>query len=169
MKCIIFLACPFSSIPILYYSYQDVVFLYCSSFSSFVLLHKSLTAFVSISKKFKWLRIPPKRLLLKSSICLDCSRSPALKPSIFKVDDHLRIPGRDNDYDPEILSIGPYHHGKSGLQNMDQHKCWYLKQLLSRKNESVERYVHCRGSNGRKSTEMLLPSLLILTLMSLSR
>lgn len=82
-----------------------------------------------------------KEIALEIKHMLDCSRSPALKPSIFKVDDHLRIPGRDNDYDPEILSIGPYHHGKSGLQNMDQHKCWYLKQLLSRKNESVERYV----------------------------
>ncbi|KAL0294319.1 UNVERIFIED_CONTAM: hypothetical protein Sangu_2518700 [Sesamum angustifolium] len=66
---------------------------------------------------------------------------PESKPSIFKVDDHLRTAGRDNDYDPEALAIGPYHHGKSGLQNMDQLKIWYLKQLLSRRNETVERYV----------------------------
>ncbi|KAK4425610.1 hypothetical protein Salat_1755000 [Sesamum alatum] len=82
-----------------------------------------------------------KEIALEIKHMLDCLRSPALKPSIFKVDDHLRIAGRDNDYEPEVLSIGPYHHGKSSLQNMDLHKCWYLKQLLSRKNDSVEKYV----------------------------
>ncbi|KAK6161486.1 hypothetical protein DH2020_004867 [Rehmannia glutinosa] len=71
--------------------------------------------------------------------CLPCTPS---KPSIFRVDGHLRSRGWDNVYDPEILSIGPYHHGNSRLQNMEQLKYRYLKRLLKRKEEqSVDRYV----------------------------
>ncbi|KAL2530017.1 Plant protein of unknown function [Forsythia ovata] len=63
------------------------------------------------------------------------------KPSIFRVDDHLRSTNPE-DYDPKIIAIGPFHRGKHHLQNMEQHKIRYLKLVLQRKNESsVERYV----------------------------
>ncbi|KAG8370290.1 hypothetical protein BUALT_Bualt14G0101600 [Buddleja alternifolia] len=63
------------------------------------------------------------------------------EPSIFKVHT-LRSDARDNVYDPKILAIGPYHHKKSSLQNMEQYKCRYMKQLLWVNNEqSVDRYV----------------------------
>ncbi|KAI3469637.1 hypothetical protein Pfo_026300 [Paulownia fortunei] len=64
-----------------------------------------------------------------------------LKPSIFKVDNHLRSGGWDSVYDPEIVAIGPYHHGKSRFLNMEQLKYRYLKRLLKRKQEESNRYV----------------------------
>ncbi|KAL0388528.1 UNVERIFIED_CONTAM: hypothetical protein Sradi_2734600 [Sesamum radiatum] len=82
-----------------------------------------------------------KEITLEINDVLGHLRSPESKPSIFKVDDHLRTAGRDNDYDPEVLAIGPFHHGKSRLQSMNHYKFWYLKLLLSRRNETVERYV----------------------------
>lgn len=73
---------------------------------------------------------------------LDCLPPTPSKPSIFRVDSHLRSGGWDNVYDPEILAVGPYHHGIPRLQNMEQPKYSYLKQLLKRRNEqSVDRYV----------------------------
>ncbi|KAI3469644.1 hypothetical protein Pfo_026307 [Paulownia fortunei] len=72
---------------------------------------------------------------------LDCLPSTPSKPSIFRVDSHLRSGGWDNVYDPEILAVGPYHHGISRLQNMEQLKYRYLKRLLKRTNESVDKYV----------------------------
>ena len=60
---------------------------------------------------------------------------------IYKVHDRLR---RQNEraYEPEILAVGPYHHGKGNLQMMEEHKLRYLKLLLERTNErSVDRYI----------------------------
>ncbi|KAK4393653.1 hypothetical protein Sango_1836100 [Sesamum angolense] len=73
---------------------------------------------------------------------LDGLPSTPSTPIIWRVDSHLRNDKSNNVYDPEILAIGPYHHGISRLQNMEQLKYSYLKQFLKRKNEqSVERYV----------------------------
>ncbi|XP_057470675.1 UPF0481 protein At3g47200-like [Actinidia eriantha] len=60
---------------------------------------------------------------------------------IYKVHDRLR---RQNEmaYEPEILAVGPYHHGKGNLRMMEEHKLRYLKLLLERTNEtSVDRYI----------------------------
>ncbi|KAL0332520.1 UNVERIFIED_CONTAM: hypothetical protein Scaly_2153500 [Sesamum calycinum] len=73
---------------------------------------------------------------------LDGLPSTPSTPIIWRVDSHLRNDKSNNVYDPEILAIGPYHHGISRLQNMEQLKYSYLKRFLKRKNEqSVERYV----------------------------
>ncbi|CAA3019519.1 Hypothetical predicted protein [Olea europaea subsp. europaea] len=63
------------------------------------------------------------------------------EPTILRVSVQLRSTN-PKAYDPEIIAIGPFHHGKVQLQNMEQHKVKYLKQLLQRRNESsAERYV----------------------------
>ena len=61
-----------------------------------------------------------------------CHKSPTpSKCSIFKVPDRLR---RHNQkaFEPEIVSIGPFHHGKEKLQAMEKIKLWYLHCLLNR-------------------------------------
>ncbi|KAI5649837.1 hypothetical protein M9H77_35842 [Catharanthus roseus] len=60
---------------------------------------------------------------------------------IFRIDPVLR---RANElaYEPEKLSIGPYHHGKNKLQDMENYKLRYLKRLLRRQGESsAKRYI----------------------------
>ncbi|THG16156.1 UPF0481 protein At3g47200-like isoform X1 [Camellia sinensis] len=60
---------------------------------------------------------------------------------IYKVHDRLRWQN-EKLYEPEILAIGPYHHGKDNLQWMEEHKLGYLRLLLKRRNEtSVDRYI----------------------------
>ncbi|XP_028073969.1 UPF0481 protein At3g47200-like [Camellia sinensis] len=60
---------------------------------------------------------------------------------IYKVHDRLRWQN-EKLYEPEIMAIGPYHHGKDNLQWMEEHKLRYLRLLLKRRNEtSVDRYI----------------------------
>ncbi|CAL5392016.1 unnamed protein product [Camellia sinensis] len=60
---------------------------------------------------------------------------------IYKVHDRLRWQN-EKSYEPEIMAIGPYHHGKENLQWMEEHKLQYLRLLLKRRNEtSVDRYI----------------------------
>jgi len=61
-----------------------------------------------------------------------CQKSPLIpsKSSIFRVPDRLR---RHNEkaFEPELVSIGPFHHGKEKLQAMEKIKLWYLHCLLN--------------------------------------
>ncbi|KAL5714329.1 hypothetical protein ACHQM5_016308 [Ranunculus cassubicifolius] len=55
-------------------------------------------------------------------------------------------------YTPEIVSIGPFHHGKIGLLDMEDHKLRYMKMLLDRTHnfktklkDCVESIRNCEG------------------------
>ncbi|KAG6781509.1 hypothetical protein POTOM_014419 [Populus tomentosa] len=69
---------------------------------------------------------------------------------IFKVPSRLRHVN-ERAFEPEILSIGPYHRGKDKLKMMEEHKKRYLQELLQRRGESsVERYIEAmRGVEGK--------------------
>lgn len=61
-----------------------------------------------------------------------CQKCPIpSKCSIFRVPDRLR---RHNEkaFEPELVSIGPFHHRKEKLQAMQKIKLWYLHCLLDR-------------------------------------
>ncbi|KAL3506274.1 hypothetical protein ACH5RR_031656 [Cinchona calisaya] len=60
---------------------------------------------------------------------------------IFKVHDGLRSHKKEA-YEPKVLSIGPYHHGKPKLKKMEMHKLRYLQELLGRRGETnADRYI----------------------------
>ncbi|KAL3506435.1 hypothetical protein ACH5RR_031817 [Cinchona calisaya] len=59
---------------------------------------------------------------------------------IFKVHNLLRQVNM-KAYEPEIISIGPYHRGKADLQMMEEHKLRYLNLFLDRKKENVTTYL----------------------------
>jgi hypothetical protein len=60
-----------------------------------------------------------------------CQKSPIPSEcSIYRVPDRLR--SKIEFYEPEIVSIGPFHRGKQKLQTMEKIKLWYLHCLLNR-------------------------------------
>ncbi|KAL9386532.1 hypothetical protein Peur_019656 [Populus x canadensis] len=68
-------------------------------------------------------------------------------PSIHSTCSICKVPSRlrhvnERAFEPEILSIGPYHRGKDKLKMMEEHKKRYLQKLLQRRGErSVSEYV----------------------------
>ncbi|XP_068646127.1 UPF0481 protein At3g47200-like [Aristolochia californica] len=67
-------------------------------------------------------------------------QSPAL-PTIYRVPETIRRSDRQA-YEPEIVSIGPYHRRKKKLQGMEKHKWQYLHEFLSRnKSLSLEYFL----------------------------
>ncbi|XP_048422330.1 UPF0481 protein At3g47200-like [Pyrus x bretschneideri] len=60
-------------------------------------------------------------------------KRPELSPTcIFRVPKKL-VRDNENVFVPQMVSIGPYHHGNKKLQHMEQIKQWYLQGLLDRK------------------------------------
>ncbi|OAY55401.1 putative UPF0481 protein At3g02645 [Manihot esculenta] len=60
---------------------------------------------------------------------------------IFKVPKELRSVNEEA-YEPQLIAIGPYHHGKDHLLAMENHKIRYLQSLLQRSAQNdVLRYV----------------------------
>ncbi|CAI0458690.1 unnamed protein product, partial [Linum tenue] len=76
-------------------------------------------------------------------------KSPSISSefSIFRVPGQLRSVN-EQAYEPQMLAIGPYYHGKADLQHMERHKIHYLRLLLHRTKDAddhhddeVNRYV----------------------------
>ncbi|KAJ9182398.1 hypothetical protein P3X46_006399 [Hevea brasiliensis] len=60
---------------------------------------------------------------------------------IFKVPDELRSVN-EKAYEPQMIAIGPYHHGKAHLIAMEEHKIRYLQSFLRRGDKNdVSSYV----------------------------
>lgn len=74
-----------------------------------------------------------KKLQAISPISSDCC--------IFKVPNYLRKVN-EKAYEPEVVAIGPYHHGKNHLKQMEEHKIRFLQLLLQERRENdVTNYV----------------------------
>ncbi|CAL5404723.1 unnamed protein product [Camellia sinensis] len=71
---------------------------------------------------------------------------------IFRLHEELRQLN-DKAYDPEIISIGPYHRGKQNLQMMERHKLCYFHSLLQAKNQSPKEYVDAIGELEQKARQ----------------
>ena len=60
---------------------------------------------------------------------------------IYRVSERLRL-ANAVVYTPQVVSIGPLHHGKESLKAMEDHKKRYLKTFLQRTNLSLEYYIN---------------------------
>ncbi|CAL8996932.1 unnamed protein product [Prunus brigantina] len=56
---------------------------------------------------------------------------------IYRVPERFRCVN-ENAYTPQVVSIGPLHHGKKGLEAMEEHKMRYLQEFLCRTKVSLE-------------------------------
>ncbi|KAG6731339.1 hypothetical protein I3842_01G125100 [Carya illinoinensis] len=60
---------------------------------------------------------------------------------VFKVHHRLREINA-KAYEPDLLAIGPYHHGKDHLSFMEMHKLRFLHRMLKRRGENgAKRYI----------------------------
>lgn len=61
--------------------------------------------------------------------------------SIYKVPQHLREGDDNKAYVPQTVSLGPYHHGKKRLRQMERHKWRSLHHVLKRTNKDIKIYL----------------------------
>ncbi|XP_056163839.1 UPF0481 protein At3g47200-like [Syzygium oleosum] len=60
--------------------------------------------------------------------------------SIYRFPHYLKD-GDDKDWVPQIVSLGPYHHGKDHLRHMERHKWRCLHRILERSHQAIGRYL----------------------------
>ena len=65
---------------------------------------------------------------------------PPISSVCCRVSERLRLVN-EKVYTPQVVSIGPLHHGKEGLKAMEEHKKRYLQSFLQRTNMSLEHYI----------------------------
>lgn len=70
----------------------------------------------------------------------DDATSPWSKLSIYRIPHYLKD-GEDKAYNPQIVSLGPYHHGKKRLRQMDRHKWRSLHRVLRRTRHDITLYL----------------------------
>ncbi|RXH72453.1 hypothetical protein DVH24_012137 [Malus domestica] len=71
---------------------------------------------------------------------LDCLLPLSDSCCIYRVPEDLRCTN-EKAYTPRVVSIGPIHHGKKGLEEMEEHKKRYLKYFLDRTKVRLADYV----------------------------
>lgn len=62
--------------------------------------------------------------------------------SIFHVPDYLKNINITGAYHPQIVSIGPYHHGREHLKAMESHKKRVVDRFLHFVGKRIEEYVN---------------------------
>ncbi|KAJ6288705.1 hypothetical protein OIU76_024648 [Salix suchowensis] len=62
------------------------------------------------------------------------------KLSIYRVPHYLREVD-DKAYVPQVISLGPYHHGEKHLLKMDKHKWRCLHHVMQRPNQDIKLYL----------------------------
>ncbi|CAI9110222.1 OLC1v1010218C1 [Oldenlandia corymbosa var. corymbosa] len=62
------------------------------------------------------------------------------KLCIYRIPQYLRE-GNDKCFLPQIVSLGPYHHNKRRLRNMDPHKWRAVSHILQRTNHDIKLYL----------------------------
>jgi len=63
------------------------------------------------------------------------------EPCVYKVPDPFRKL-KTKAYTPQVISIGPFHHGKKKLKTMEKYKVQYLKSFTERAEISLENLIH---------------------------
>ncbi|KAG6673042.1 hypothetical protein I3842_16G091400 [Carya illinoinensis] len=70
----------------------------------------------------------------KNSIALNCPSS----PTIYRVPDSLRELNKEA-YIPQVISIGPLHHGSLKLKYMENYKLRFFRKFMERTNINEEK------------------------------
>ncbi|XP_040985924.1 UPF0481 protein At3g47200-like [Juglans microcarpa x Juglans regia] len=83
---------------------------------------------ISVKKKLEQARVLDEAESSREMLC------------IYRVPHCLRE-GDEKAYVPQIISLGPYHHGNSSLSQMDLHKWRALQHVLKRNKQEIKLYL----------------------------
>ncbi|MED6175795.1 hypothetical protein PIB30_081739, partial [Stylosanthes scabra] len=75
------------------------------------------------------------------------------KLSIYKIPRYIRDGGNDKAFAPQIVSLGPYHHQKRHLRQMERHKWRSLNHVLNRTKQDIKLYLDSMKKIEEKARE----------------
>ncbi|GLT43016.1 hypothetical protein SLA2020_169930 [Shorea laevis] len=83
---------------------------------------------------------------IRARVCTHIDEKLQALSSTFLEHTTFRVPSQlyevnEKAYEPEIISIGPYHRGKSHLKMMEVHKVRFLRMLLRRTVSILPNYI----------------------------
>ncbi|KAL3722055.1 hypothetical protein ACJRO7_034412 [Eucalyptus globulus] len=86
------------------------------------------------------------------------------KLSIYRIPNYLKD-GDKKTYVPQIVSLGPYHHGKDHLRHMDQHKWRCLRCILERSHHEIGLYIDSMKEQRQLVQMMVLDGCFVIELL----
>ncbi|KAL6654768.1 hypothetical protein ACP70R_008233 [Stipagrostis hirtigluma subsp. patula] len=62
-------------------------------------------------------------------------------PSIYRVPEWLKSTTKSQAYRPQVVSLGPFHHGDPKLKPMEEHKCRLMLHMVKRSEKPLGEFV----------------------------
>lgn len=87
-------------------------------------------------KSYSWV-VDMKKLLESTDPCILRFK----KPSIYKVPEWIKHKTKREAYEPQVVSLGPFHHGKADLVPMEKHKTQAVLRMVHQTDKTLDAFV----------------------------
>ncbi|KAL6654774.1 hypothetical protein ACP70R_008239 [Stipagrostis hirtigluma subsp. patula] len=79
------------------------------------------------------------KILERTNPCLEIQEWRT--PSVYRVPEWLRSTAKSQAYRPQVVSLGPFHHGEQQLKPMEEHKCRLMLHMVKRSKKPLPEFV----------------------------
>lgn len=71
----------------------------------------------------------------------EMARGSKPRHSIYRVPEYIKNMTNPRAYQPQVVSLGPFHHGDPALLPMEKHKCRAVASLVKRSGKPLQEFI----------------------------